>query len=135
MKSISMSFRRSLTHIVHLLSLSSLLLLIRSFSHLLPLATAPHLHPSVILSHWTHPVHSILVAVHVSSFSPAELSACFSDASDHSQGLIMAVAIFSSKDNASFLGNIQKALKWLFFAGMRGQLLFPVLALKLSVIQ
>jgi hypothetical protein len=36
---------------------------------------------------------------------------------------------------ASFLENVQKALKWLFFAGMRGQQLFPVLALEPSVVQ
>ncbi|KAN0109683.1 hypothetical protein V8E52_009029 [Russula decolorans] len=76
-----------------------------------------------------------LVAARVSGLSPAELSAHFSGASGHSQGLVTAVAVFSSKDDASFLENVQKALKWLFFAGMRGQQLFPVLALEPSVVQ
>jgi fatty acid synthase subunit alpha len=76
-----------------------------------------------------------LVAARVSGLSPAELSTCFSGASGHSQGLVTAVAVFSSKDDASFLENVQKALKWLFFAGMRGQQLFPVLALEPSVVQ
>ncbi|KAN0107491.1 hypothetical protein V8E52_010086 [Russula decolorans] len=76
-----------------------------------------------------------LVAARVSGLSPAELSARFSGASGHSQGLVTAVAVFSSKDDASFLENVQKALKWLFFAGMQGQQLFPVLALEPSVVQ
>ncbi|KAN0105615.1 hypothetical protein V8E52_010860, partial [Russula decolorans] len=76
-----------------------------------------------------------LVAARVSGLSPAELSARFSGASGHSQGLVTAVAVFSSKDDASFLENVQKALKWLFFAGMWGQQLFPVLVLEPSVVQ
>jgi fatty acid synthase subunit beta len=71
----------------------------------------------------------------VSGLSPVELSARFSGTSGHSQGLVTAVAIFSSKDDASFLENVQKALKWLFFVGVWGQQLSPVLALKPSVVQ
>jgi fatty acid synthase subunit beta len=48
---------------------------------------------------------------------------------------VTAVAIFSSKNDASFLEDVQKALKWLFFASMLRQQLFPVLALKPSVVQ
>ncbi len=66
-------------------------------------------------------------AARVSGLSPAELWAHFSGTSGHSQGLVTAVAIFSSKDYVSFLENVQKALKWLFFAGLRGQQLFLVL--------
>ncbi|KAF8271214.1 fatty acid synthase [Lactarius quietus] len=40
-----------------------------------------------------------------------------------------------SLDDASFIDNVQKALKWLFFAGLRGQQLFPILALEPSVVQ
>ena len=64
-----------------------------------------------------------------------ELSTCFSGASGHSHSLIMVVAIFSSKNGVSFLENVQMALKWLFFAGSRGQQLFPILALEPSVVQ
>jgi fatty acid synthase subunit alpha len=71
----------------------------------------------------------------VSGPSPAELSARFSSTSGHSQGLVTAIAISSSKDDASFLENAQKAIKWLFFTGLRGQQLFPVLALEPSVVQ
>jgi len=76
-----------------------------------------------------------LVAARVSGLSPAELSVHFSGASGHSQCLVTAIAISSSKDDASFPENAQKALKWLFFAGLRGQQLFPILALEPSVIQ
>ncbi|KAI0295188.1 hypothetical protein BC826DRAFT_1104312 [Russula brevipes] len=50
-------------------------------------------------------------------------------------GLVTAIAISSSKDDVPFLENTQKALKWLFFAGLRGQQLFPVLVLDPFVVQ
>jgi fatty acid synthase subunit beta len=76
-----------------------------------------------------------LVVAHVSGLSPSELSACFSGASGHSPGLVTAVAIFTSKDDAPFLENVHNAPKWFFFAGVRGQQLLPVLALEPSVVQ
>ena len=94
-------------------------------------ASIPVSFPLIGLTQFTQ----YLVAARVSGLSPAELSACFSGASGHSQGLVTAVAVFSSQDDASFLENVQKALKWLFFAGVRGQQLFPVLALEPSVVQ
>jgi fatty acid synthase subunit alpha len=95
------------------------------------LASVPVSFPLIGLTQFTQ----YLVAARVSGLSPAELPARFSGASGHSQGLATTVAIFSSKDDASSLENVQKALKWLFFAGMRGQQLFPVLALEPSVVQ
>ena len=47
------------------------------------------------------------------------------------RALSQPFAIFST----SFFKNVQKALKWLFFAGVRDQQLFPVLALEPSVVQ
>jgi hypothetical protein len=41
-----------------------------------------------------------LVTARVSGLSPAELSACFSGTSGHSQCLVTAVVTFSSKDDA-----------------------------------
>jgi len=75
----------------------------------------PCLHPGVSfplirLTQFTQ----YLVAVRVSGLPPVELSVCFSGASGHSQGHVMAVAIFSSKDDVSFLENVQKALKCSF---------------------
>ena len=80
------------------------------------LASVPVSFPLIGLTQFTQ----YLVAVLVSGLSPAELSACFSGASGHSQGLVTAIAISSSKDDASFLENAQKALKSLVFAGLRG---------------
>jgi fatty acid synthase subunit alpha, fungi type len=94
-------------------------------------ASVPVSFPLIGLTQFTQ----YLVAARVSGLSPAELSARFSGASGHSQGLVTAIAISSSKDDTSFLENAQKALKWLFFAGLRGQQLFPVLALEPSVVQ
>jgi malonyl CoA-acyl carrier protein transacylase len=95
------------------------------------LASVPVSFPLIGLTQFTQ----YLVAARVSGLSPAELAARFSGASGHSQGLVTAVAIFSSKDDVSFFENALKALKWLFFAGLRGQQLFPVLALEPSVVQ
>ena len=95
------------------------------------LASVPVSFPLIGLTQFTQ----YLVAARVSGLSPAELSARFSGASGHSQGLVTAIAISSSKDDVSFIDNARKALKWLFFAGLRGQQLFPVLALEPSVVQ
>ncbi|KAI0264369.1 fatty acid synthase [Gloeopeniophorella convolvens] len=94
-------------------------------------ASVPVSFPLIGLTQFTQ----YLIAACVSGLSPAELGARFSGASGHSQGLVTAIAISSSKDEASFLDNAHKALKWLFFAGLRGQQLFPVLALEPSVVQ
>jgi fatty acid synthase subunit alpha, fungi type len=94
-------------------------------------ASVPVSFPLIGLTQFTQ----YLVAARVSGLSPAELSARLSGASGHSQGLVTAIAISSSEDDASFLDNARKALKWLFFAGLRGQQLFPVLALEPTIVQ
>lgn len=94
-------------------------------------AAVPVSFPLIGLTQFTQ----YLVAARVSGLSPAELSARLAGASGHSQGLVTAIAISSSADDASFLDNVRRALKWLFFAGLRGQQLFPVLALEPSVVQ
>jgi fatty acid synthase subunit alpha len=91
--------------------------------------------PGVISSHRSHPVHSILASGCVSGLSPAELSARFSGVVWSLSDPVTAVTIFSSQDNPSFLENVQRALKWLFFAGLRGQQLFSALALDPSAVQ
>jgi len=78
------------------------------------LASVPVSFPLISLTQFTQ----YLVTAHVSGLSPAELSVRFSGMSGHSQCLVTAIAISSSKDDASFLENTQKALKWLFFAGL-----------------
>ena len=77
-------------------------------------ASVPVSFPLISLSQFSQ----YLVAARVSGPSPTELSAHFTGTSGHSQGLVTAIAISSSKDDVSFLENAQKALKWLFFAGL-----------------
>jgi malonyl CoA-acyl carrier protein transacylase len=60
-------------------------------------ASVPVSFPLIGLKQFTQ----YLVAARVSGLSPAELSARFSGVFGHSQGLVTAVAISSSKDDAS----------------------------------
>jgi fatty acid synthase subunit alpha, fungi type len=69
-------------------------------------ASAPVSFPLIGLSQFTQ----YLVAARVSGLSPAELAARFSGASGHSQGLVTAVTMFSSKDALSFLENVATAI-------------------------
>ncbi|KAI0311286.1 acyl transferase domain-containing protein, partial [Amylostereum chailletii] len=76
-----------------------------------------------------------LIAARVSGLSLEEFRSRFSGASGHSQGLATAAAIAATTDEESFVKNASKALKWLFFAGFRGQQLFPVLAVEPNIVQ
>lgn len=76
-----------------------------------------------------------LVICHVSGFTPGELRDHFAGATGHSQGVVSAIAISASTSIESFNINAKKALRWLFFCGMRGQEAFPVLALEPSIVQ
>jgi fatty acid synthase subunit alpha, fungi type len=89
-------------------------------------ASVPVSFPLIGLTQFTQ----FLVTARMSGLLPAELSARLSGASGHSQGLVTTIAIPSSKDGTSFLENTQRSLRWLFFAGLRGQQFFPVLALE-----
>ena len=71
-----------------------------------------------------------MVAARVSGLSPAKFLVRFSRASGHSQGLVTTVAVFSSKDHASFFEDVQKALRWFLFASIPGQQLCLILALE-----
>ncbi|KAI0033531.1 fatty acid synthase [Vararia minispora EC-137] len=76
-----------------------------------------------------------LVAARASGLSVAELRSKFVGTAGHSQGLATAAAIASTTNEASFEDNARKALTWLFFAGYRGQMHFPVLALEPAMVQ
>uniref|UniRef100_A0A0W0EUQ4 Putative fatty acid synthase n=1 Tax=Moniliophthora roreri TaxID=221103 RepID=A0A0W0EUQ4_MONRR len=71
-----------------------------------------------------------LVVCHVVGLTPGELSDRIEGATGHSQGVVSAVAISASTSFESFTENAQKAIKWLFFCGMRGQEAFPVVSLE-----
>lgn len=76
-----------------------------------------------------------LVACRVANITPGELRDRIAGATGHSQGVVSAVAIAASDSFESFETNAHKALRWLFFCGMRGQEQFPVLALDPSIVQ
>ncbi|OBZ72637.1 Fatty acid synthase subunit beta [Grifola frondosa] len=76
-----------------------------------------------------------LVICQVSKLSPGELRSRLQGATGHSQGIVSAVCIAASTTFESFVDNSRKALRWLFFCGLRGQQAFPVLALEPSMVQ
>ncbi|KAH8117927.1 fatty acid synthase [Phellopilus nigrolimitatus] len=75
-----------------------------------------------------------LVACRVAHLTPGELRARLHGATGHSQGIVSAVAIAASSSFESFEDNSAKALRWLFFSGLRGQEAFPVLALEPGIV-
>lgn len=76
-----------------------------------------------------------LVVCRVSGLTPGQLRDHIAGATGHSQGIVSAIAISASSSYESFNVNVKKAIRWLFFCGMRGQEAFPVLALEPSIIQ
>ncbi|KZS94178.1 fatty acid synthase [Sistotremastrum niveocremeum HHB9708] len=75
------------------------------------------------------------IASRVLNLSPAVFRERLAGATGHSQGLVSAIAIAASTDIASFNANVTKALKWLFFSGLRGQEVFPVLAVDPAIVK
>ncbi|KAJ7082201.1 hypothetical protein B0H15DRAFT_993961 [Mycena belliarum] len=61
-----------------------------------------------------------LVACNVSGLTPGQFRDAISGATGHSQGIVSAVAISASATFESFTANALKAIKWLFFSGLRG---------------
>jgi fatty acid synthase subunit alpha len=76
-----------------------------------------------------------LVVCRVANLTPAEMRERIAGATGHSQGIVSAVAISASTTFESFTANAIKALKWLFFSGLRGQEAFPVTSLEPSIVQ
>jgi len=76
-----------------------------------------------------------LVVCHVAHITPGELRSRITGATGHSQGIVSAVAIAASASFEEFTENARKALKWLFYSGLRGQQAFPVTSLEPSIIQ
>lgn len=76
-----------------------------------------------------------LVVCRVSGLTPGQLRDHIAGATGHSQGVVSAIAISASTSYDSFDINAKKAIRWLFFCGMRGQEAFPVLALEPSIVQ
>lgn len=76
-----------------------------------------------------------LTVCRVSGLTPGQLRDHIAGATGHSQGVVSAIAISASSSYESFDVNVEKAIRWLFFCGMRGQEAFPVLALEPGIVQ
>lgn len=76
-----------------------------------------------------------LVVCKVAGLTPGELRSRIAGATGHSQGIVSAVVIATSASFGSFTDNAKKALRWLFYSGLRGQDAFPVVSLEPSIIQ
>ncbi|TFK33214.1 fatty acid synthase [Crucibulum laeve] len=76
-----------------------------------------------------------LIVGQVTGLSPGELRSRFAGATGHSQGIVSAVVISASATLDDYATNSVKALKWLFYSGLRGQQAFPVVSLEPSIVQ
>ena len=74
------------------------------------------------------------IIIRISNLTPGDLRSRIGGATGHSQGLVSAVAISASDSFESFETNTLKALKWLFYCGLRGQEAFPTLAIEPSIV-
>jgi fatty acid synthase subunit alpha, fungi type len=76
-----------------------------------------------------------LVVCHVANLTPGELRGRLSGATGHSQGIVSAVVIAASDTFEVFVDNSHKAVKLLFYSGLRGQQAFPVTSVEPSIVQ
>lgn len=76
-----------------------------------------------------------LITCKVSDLHPGEMRSRFKGATGHSQGVVSAVAIASSDSYDAFDINAIKALRLLFYLGLRGQDFFPILALEPKIVE
>ncbi|KAG6910835.1 hypothetical protein DXG01_007150 [Tephrocybe rancida] len=76
-----------------------------------------------------------LVVCKVANLTPGELRDRIAGTTGHSQGIVSAVAISASATFDDLTENARKALRWLFFSGLRGQQAFPVVSLEPSIVQ
>jgi len=76
-----------------------------------------------------------LIVCCVANLTPGELRNRIAGATGHSQGIVSAVAIAASATFEEFVDNSRKALKWLFYSGLRGQQAFPVTSVEPSIVQ
>ena len=76
-----------------------------------------------------------LIVYRVANLTPGELRSRIAGATGHSQGIVSAVAIAASATFEEFVDNSRKALKWLFYSGLRGQQAFPITSVEPSIVQ
>ncbi|KAI4523665.1 FabD/lysophospholipase-like protein, partial [Schizophyllum commune Loenen D] len=75
-----------------------------------------------------------LVVCRVAGLTPGELRARISGATGHSQGIVSAVVVAASDSFESYTENALKAVRWLFYSGLRAQQAFPVVAVEPSIV-
>ena len=76
-----------------------------------------------------------LVVCHVANLTPGQLRGRLSGATGHSQGIVSAIVIAASGTFEEFADNSHKAIRWLFYSGLRGQQVFPVTSVEPSIVQ
>jgi fatty acid synthase subunit beta len=95
-----------------------------SGSHLIPF-------PLIVLTQ----LFQYLVVCLVANLTPGELRIRISGSTGHSQGIVSVVVIAASGNFEEFADNSCKAIKWLFYSGLRGQQAFPVASVEHSIVQ
>jgi fatty acid synthase subunit beta len=75
-----------------------------------------------------------VVACRIADVHPGQMRSLFKGATGHSQGVVSAIAIASSDSWESLETNIAKAVKHLFYLGLRGQEGFPLLSLEPHIV-
>ena len=76
-----------------------------------------------------------LVVCRIANLTPSELRSRLSGTTGHSQGIVSAVVIAVSGTFEEFADNSHKAIRWLFYSGLRGQHAFPVTSVEPSIVQ
>jgi fatty acid synthase subunit beta len=75
-----------------------------------------------------------VVSARIADVTPGDLREIIKGATGHSQGIISAVAVAASTSWESLEENIAKAVKFLFYIGLRGQEFFPLLSLDPEIV-
>ena len=84
---------------------------------------------------WLTQLVQYLVVYHVTNLTPGELPSRLSRAMGHFQGIVSVVVIAASGTFEEFINNSHKAIKWLFYSGLRGQQAFPVTSVEPTIVQ
>jgi fatty acid synthase subunit beta len=75
-----------------------------------------------------------VISAKIADLTPGEMLARFKGATGHSQGVVSAVAVAAATSWESLEENILKAVKLLFYIGLRGQEAFPLLSIEPEII-
>jgi fatty acid synthase subunit beta len=75
-----------------------------------------------------------VISCRVTDLNPGEMRDLFKGATGHSQGIVSAVAIAASDSWETLEVNVLKAIKLLFYIGLRGQEAFPLLSIEPQIV-